>query len=80
MQTCNSNIIHEKSIIIPIKKNLSKFMKINSYKYDYSINENLFDPSKSSPPNNFMNNLQKRIKIYSNIFYEDNMVVSRDKE
>jgi len=80
MQTCNPNIIHEKGIIIPNKKNLSTIIKINSPKSEYSINENLFDPSKSSPPNNFMNNLQKRIKMYSNIFYEDSMVVSFDNE
>lgn len=80
MQTCKSNIINKKSTIIPINKNLSTIVKINSLKSEYSINQNLFDPSKSSPPNNFMSNLQKRIKKYNNTFYVDSMIINLDNE
>ena len=32
---------------------------------EYSLKTNMFDPSKSSPPNNFMMNLRERMKVYS---------------
>jgi len=70
----------ERNSIIPVKKNLSTMIKINSPKSEYSIKQNLFDPSKSSPPNDFMNKLQKRIKFYSDTFYIDNMEDSLDNE
>jgi hypothetical protein len=72
MQSTKKSIIHERSDIIPIKKNLS-IIKINSQKSEYSITQNFFDPSKSSPPNDFMNKLQKRIKMFNTTFYVDNM-------
>jgi hypothetical protein len=69
----------ERSTTIPIHKKLYRPNKIISPKSEYSINQKLFDPSKSSPPNNFLNKLQKRMKIYNNI-YVDNMDVSLDNE
>jgi len=73
MQGTKKSIIHERSDIIPIKKNLSTMIKINSQKSEYSVTQNFFDPSKSSPPNDFINKLQKRIKMFNNTFYVDNM-------
>jgi len=70
----------ERTNIKQIKNKISTIIKINSPKSEYSNKQNLFDPSKSSPPNNFMNNLQKRIKMYSNTFYVDNMDDSLDNE
>jgi hypothetical protein len=32
---------------------------------EYSLKENFFDPSKSSPPNEFMKKLQQRMNIYN---------------
>ena len=58
MQTQRQYVIHERSSIIPIKQNLSTAMKINSPKGEYSLKQNFFDPSKSSPPNEFMIKLQ----------------------
>jgi hypothetical protein len=76
MLMCNStSVIREKSKMIPIKNNLSTY----SPKSDYSIKQNLFDPSKSSPPNDFMKKLEKRIKIYNN-FYVDSKDDSLDNE
>jgi hypothetical protein len=60
-------IIHERSNIIPIKQNLSTNMKENSPKGEYSLKQNFFDPSKSSPPNEFMIKLHMRM----NKFYVD---------
>ena len=41
-----------KSEIIPIKNN------------EYILKNHNFDPSKSSPPNDFINKLKKRLKCY----------------
>ncbi len=57
-------VIRERSKIIPIKQNLSTSMKENSPKGEYSLKQNFFDPSKSSPPNDFMIKLQTRMNKY----------------
>ena len=83
MLTCQNSVIRERSIIIPIKQNLSTSMKIESPKGEYSLKQNFFDPSKSSPPNDFMNKLHKRMAIYNNIFdvnYVDKKDDSFDNE
>ena len=67
MQTQRQHVIQERSNIIPIKQTLSTSMKINSpSKGEYSLKQNFFDPSKSSPPNEFMIKLHMRmIKYYT---------------
>ena len=65
-----SHVIHERSNIIPINKNLSTSMKEN-LKSEYSLKQTFFDPSKSSPPNEFMIKLQMRMSIYNTNFYID---------
>jgi hypothetical protein len=40
-------------------------MKDTSPKGEYSLKQNIFDPSKSSPPNEFMNKLRMRMSIYN---------------
>jgi hypothetical protein len=64
MLTASKYVIHEKSESIPIKKNLTTSMKVNSPKGEYSLKQNFFDPSKSSPPNEFMINLHMRMNKY----------------
>jgi hypothetical protein len=64
LTTINSRIIHEKGIIIPIKQNLFTSMKENSPKGEYSLKQNFFDPSKSSPPNEFMIKLHMRLSKF----------------
>jgi hypothetical protein len=63
-----THVIHERSNIIPIKQNLSTSMVNLSPKGEYSLKENFFDPSKSSPPNDFMIKLHKRMLIYNSSF------------
>jgi hypothetical protein len=75
-----THIIHERTIIIPIKNNLSTTMKELSPKGEYSLKQNFFDPSKSSPPNDFMNKLKKRITLYNTLHYVDIKDDSLDKE
>lgn len=45
-------------------------MKDSPKKEVYSLTENVFDPSKFSPPNNFIANLKKRMT-----FYEDSKLI-----
>jgi len=61
------HIINERSHIIPIKQSLSTSMKDLNYKNEYSIKQNFFDPSKSSPPNDFMIKLHMRMNMYNNV-------------
>ena len=63
----NSRIIDERSIIIPTSKNLSTSMKEfrNNNQGEYSLKQNFFDPSKSSPPNEFMIKLYMRMSQYT---------------
>lgn len=66
-------IIRERSNIIPIKQNLSTSMLVNSPKGEYSLKQNFFDPSKSSPPNEFMIKLHMRINKYYDDKKDDNL-------
>ena len=75
----NSHYIHERSKIIQIKENLSTQMKNLSPKSEYSLKQNFFDPSKSSPPNDFMMKLKMRMTNYDSILY-DIKDDSRDSE
>jgi len=81
MQTISkSNIIHERINIIPIKQNLSTTIKELSPKGEYSLKQNFFDPTKSSPPNDFMLKLHMRMKIYNTKSYIDKTDDNFDKE
>ena len=72
MKTTSYNI-KERTNIIPINTNLSIKMK-SEIENCLSLKQNFFDPSKSSPPNEFMLKLQKRINIYNNIYYNNNYI------
>ena len=55
-------VIDERSKNIPIKKNLSTSMKdFSNIQSEYSLKQNFFDPTKSSPPNDFMLKLTSRL-------------------
>ena len=64
MLATSQYVIRERSEPIPIKQNLDTSMNINSPKGEYSLKENFFDPSKSSPPNEFMIKLHMRMNKY----------------
>jgi len=55
----------EKSKAISIQKNHYKNENIKTPNYEYSLNENLFDPTKSSPPNEFIIKLHMRLSLYN---------------
>ena len=73
LTTSKSRIIHERGISIPIKQNLFTSMKENSPKGEYSLKQNFFDPSKSSPPNEFMIKLKMRLSKFD---IKENLIVS----
>lgn len=60
----NSRVIHERGIQIPIPQKPSTQNKKTLKAIDYDLNKNIFDPTKSSPPNDFLLKLQKRMKMY----------------
>jgi hypothetical protein len=60
------HFINEKSKNTLLKQNFITNMKEINSKGEYSLRQNFFDPSKSSPPNDFMEKLQKRMSIYNN--------------
>jgi hypothetical protein len=74
------HIINERAVIIPIKQNLSTSMKAISPTSEYSLKQNFFDPSKSSPPNEFMIKLHIRMNMYNKNIYADMNDDSLDKE
>jgi len=60
------NIIPISQNLIPIPlSNLNKQNKQNEPKYSYSLSNSFFDPCQSSPPNEFMQKLKKRINSFS---------------
>ena len=57
-----SNKIYERSADIPIKQLTYKHQPTN---VEHSLKQNYFDPSKSSPPNVFINKLRARLSSYN---------------
>jgi hypothetical protein len=57
-----THVIHERSTSIPILKTPTTAMKEDLN--EYGLKHNFFDPSKSSPPNEFMLKLQNRMKTF----------------
>jgi|1048.fasta_scaffold07788_4 hypothetical protein len=72
-------IIQERATIIPIKQNLPTSFKDN-IKSEYSLKKHFFDPTKSSPPNEFMIKLYMRMSKYNMDNYVDIKDDSLDKE
>ena len=73
MNTCKKCVVNERSKIIPIQQN-SPTKKKESLGYnEYSLKQNFFDPSKSSPPNEFMLKLQLRMSHYESVNNLDNL-------
>lgn len=67
------SVIHERGILPPISQ-ISPTSQ-NRIK-EYSLKQNVFDPSKSSPPNDFMLKLKLRMAIYNNSYNNDDNLES----
>jgi hypothetical protein len=72
------HVIHERSNIIPInivRNDSSETQKNNN---EYSLKQNWFDPTKSSPPNDFMIKLFTRLYNYEkSSFHTNDMIVEK---
>jgi hypothetical protein len=68
-------IIHERSISINNNFILSnEINKCNSPSNEYSLKQNFFDPTKSSPPNEFMKKLKYRMcQFNASLINDDNL-------
>jgi hypothetical protein len=69
-----NNHNQERSKIIPIPKSSPTNKKVEYYANEYSLNSSFFDPSKSSPPNEFMLKLHLRMKHYDTFNNVDNFI------
>ena len=75
-----AHIIQERGISINIKQNLTSSMKDLSPKGEYSLKQNFFDPTKSSPPNDFMIKLKQRMSVYNTTLYSNTNDDSCERE
>jgi len=66
MDNCKLYVNHNINKGIPIEKKSPTNMKDDFLKNEYSLKQGFFDPSKSSPPNEFMLKLQLRMSHYNN--------------
>ena len=66
--------LQDPSFTILLKGDVCDLFLDNKKENEYSLKENFFDPSKSSPPNEFMKKLQLRMNIYNYFSFikEDN--------
>ena len=65
MNSYKPRITNERSTIIQIPKKTPTIMKECFNVPEYSLKQNFFDPSKLSPPNEFMLKLKLRISLFS---------------
>jgi hypothetical protein len=76
MNSCKLYINNNKSKDIPISKTSPTHKKVefNNFQNEYSLKQNFFDPSKSSPPNEFMLKLRLRMTYYDSFNNVDNLI------
>jgi hypothetical protein len=43
----------------------------------YDLKQNIFDPTKSSPPNDFINKLKERMSVYES-FSKNELILSKE--
>ena len=68
--------IHQRSNFAPISQISPTSRRVDNGFTEYSLKQNVFDPSKSSPPNDFMLKLQLRMSIYNN--FNNNIFQNKD--
>lgn len=68
----NNCPIHERSKNIPIPQISPTKKNTLCNLHEYSLTHNFFDPTKSSPPNNFLLKLKLRMLHYETFNREDN--------
>ena len=74
MNSYKQKNIYERSKIIPIQQHSPTNKKVSFRENEYSLNNSFFDPSKSSPPNDFILKLQLRMNQYDSFNNVDNLI------
>lgn len=74
MNSCKPRIIHERSKNIPIPQTSPTKKKEDFSINEYSLTQNFFDPSKSSPPNEFMLKLRLRMSHYNSFSNVESLI------
>ena len=74
MNSCKRNLVYERSKIIPIEKKSPTTRKEDFSPNEYSLKQSIFDPSKSSPPNEFMLKLKLRMSCYTSFSKVDSLI------
>jgi hypothetical protein len=69
----------ERSNSIPIKQSSMKNTR-PIIRGEYSLKRHFFDPTKSSPPNDFIIKLQKRMSVYNTSYYSNINEATRESE
>jgi len=74
MKSCGSptRIFERSSTIVEICPTIKKDEKKNILEEEYSLKQNFFDPTKSSPPNDFLLKLRLRMSHYESFIKLDN--------
>ncbi len=73
-------VIQERSNIIPINKNFRNGNLDEVQKNtEYSLKQNWFDPTKNSPPNDFMIKLYNRLYMYEKSTFHMNDLMDNKK-
>lgn len=62
MDSYKTTYIHERSKPVPI----AQHQACSNFRNTCQLNQAVFDPSKSSPPNDFLKKLSKRMVEYEN--------------
>ena len=68
------NVNYERSKYIPIEKKSPTIKKEDFSINEYSLKQSFFDPSKSSPPNEFMLKLKLRMSCYESFSNADSLI------
>lgn len=74
MNSYKRNSIYERSKNIPIPQISPTNKKVDFSTNEYGLNKSFFDPSKSSPPNEFLLKLHMRMNSYNSCNNFDNLI------
>jgi hypothetical protein len=74
MSSIIKHVINGKSKNILINQSSPTNKKDSFSINEYSLKQNFFDPTKSSPPNEFMLKLHLRMSVYDSLINADNRI------
>ena len=78
--SCNLRIIHERGVRPSASQVTPTLIRTDNSFSEYSLKQNFFDPTKSSPPNDFMIKLKQRMSLYNTTLYSNTNDDSCERE